>query len=159
VLTSPTFETIAEREGFSLKRHAAPPVAHPMQVQFGNRITLVGYTFESVQPARRGETLSFVLVWRADQTLRERYIVFIHLLDAQGRVESQGDREPANGWFRTDRWETGNVIADRYKLELSTTISPGQYEIKVGLYNVATNQRLWTDTNQDHLSLTTVEIK
>ena len=159
VLATPYFETIIAQDGYILKKRAVVTVEHPMQIRFDDRITLLGYTIESGEPAQRGDNIVLVLVWRADQPIRERYIVFMHLLDAHNQIQAQGDREPANGWFRTDRLDAGDVIADRYKLELSTTISPGQYEIKVGLYDVATNQRLGTDADQDHLTLTTVEIK
>jgi hypothetical protein len=159
VLASPYFQVLAEQEGAIVKKHAVPTIVHPTQVQFGGQITLVGYTIESAQPARRGETVSLVATWRADQPIRERYIVFVHLVDGQERTWAQGDREPANGWLRTDRWDAGNLIPDRYELELDTGMPPGIYQIQIGLYAVATNARLLTSMNQDHHLLANIEIK
>jgi len=117
ILASPYFETIAEQDGFLLKRRSLYSAAYPLQIQFDQQITLMGYTPDSDLPARPGETRQLIL-WHADQTIRERYVMFVHLIDQQSRIWAQDDREPANGWFRTDRWNTGDVTPDRYTLVL-----------------------------------------
>jgi len=158
-LTSPYFETLAEQDGYILKKRAPYVPAHPLAIQFDNRITLLGYTIEASLPARRGETVSLVVVWRADQAIHERYVIFMHLLDGQEHIWAQGDREPANGWFRTDRWEAGDVTPDRYWLELPAEMAVGDYAVAVGLYDPVTGVRLKTADGQDRLILTSVEVQ
>jgi uncharacterized membrane protein len=142
-----------------LKKRAPYVPAHPLAIQFDNRITLLGYTIEASLPARRGETVSLVVVWRADQAIHERYVIFMHLLDGQEHIWAQGDREPANGWFRTDRWEAGDVTPDRYWLELPAEMAVGDYAVAVGLYDPVTGVRLKTADGQDRLILTSVEVQ
>lgn len=159
ILPSPMFVSLAEDDGYIRKKHADPHVTNPLEIQFDQRITLLGYTPEFTQPVRSGETITVVLLWRADQPIRERYIIFMHLLAAQGKIWAQGDREPANSWFRTDRWDAGDITSDRYLLELPEKIPPGKFKIIVGLYNVANQARLTTREGLDYADLTTLEVR
>lgn len=159
IVPSPFFETIIEQDGYLLKRRAPYQFAHALVHQFDQRISLLGYTLESNLPAQRGGTISLVLVWRADQDIREHYIIFVHLVDAHETTWTQGDREPANGWFRTDRWNAGDIIPDRYTLELPENIPPGEYQILVGLYNAANGERLRTSDGNDFVTLTLIQVQ
>jgi uncharacterized membrane protein len=163
VLDTPYFETLAAQDGYILKKRARGTFAHPLQFQFDRRITLLGYTLESSTPARRGETIHLVLVWRADEIIRERFVVYVHLADAVGKIHSQGDREPANGWLSTDRWNVGDVTPDGYTLELDPDMPAGEYRITTGLYKVDGQQRLTAVDSSgkplgDEVTVTTVQI-
>jgi uncharacterized membrane protein len=142
VLPLPFFETVAEQDGYILKKRSAHVPTHPLAIQFDNRIRLLGYTIESNLPARRGDTVSIVLVWRADQAIHERYVIFVHLLGAEEYIWAQDDREPGMGWFRTDRWNVGDVTPDRYALELPAMMPPGEYQITAGLYTTTDQKNL-----------------
>jgi uncharacterized membrane protein len=158
-LASPYFETIRVEDGYILKKHVEITVTHPLQYQFDDRITLRGYTIESALPVRRGSPMLFVLAWRADQAIQERYVIFVHLLDTQGKIWAQGDREPGMGWFRTDRWKPGDLTNDRYALELDTAMPMGSYQIIVGLYDLSSGERLRTTDGQDHVILTSIRLQ
>ncbi len=142
VLPSPFFETLVAQDGYTLKKRAPYIPAQPLAIQFGDQITLFGYTVESSQPAPRGDRARIVLVWRADQNIRARYVAFIHLVDAQDRIVAQDDHEPANGWFRTDRWDAGAVTPDRFTLELPPDLLAGEYRIATGFYRTSDQQNL-----------------
>ncbi len=142
VLASPFFETLVAQDGYTLKKRAPYVPAQPLATQFGNQITLFGYTVESGAPAARGDSARIVLTWRADQNIRERYVAFIHLVDAQDRIVAQDDHEPANGWFRTDRWNAGDVTPDRFTLELPADLPAGEYRIATGFYRASDQQNL-----------------
>ncbi len=159
VLSSPQFETLAAQDGYILKRRAALRTAFPLAVRFDERITLLGFTPEYAEPARRGETIAFVLLWRADAAIRERYVIFAHLIDARDRIGAQGDREPGNGWFRTDRWNTGDLTLDRYEMEWDEPVPPGTYLIRIGLYNSKTGVRLRVPSGDDDFILMTIRIE
>ncbi len=157
VLHSAYFQTILEHDGLLFKKREVPRIDHPLQVPLGGRISLVGYSIESSIPIKGDGYLSVLLLWHADRDVHERYIVFVHLVDSQGKISSQGDREPANGWLRTDHWQAGDLVPDRYQLELGD-VAPGTYHLNVGLYDVMTQDRLMTDTWQDHVQLGPIEI-
>lgn len=142
VLGLPYFETVAEEDGYVLKKRAGPLISNPLDIQFGDRIRLLGYTAGSDTPAPRGSTLPVILVWRADRSSLERYVVFVHLLDAQGRLWQQDNGEPGRGWFRTDHWKAGDMTNDGYSLSLPATMPPGDYRITVRLCSVENEQCL-----------------
>jgi uncharacterized membrane protein len=159
VLSSPFFETLADQDGYLLRKRGLFTPEHQLAIAFGRRLTLTGYTVESQLPIKRGENLSFVLVWRADQDIHERYVVFAHLIDAEDRIVTQGDREPANGWLRTNLWRAGDTTPDRYILELDESLLPGDYEIVVGLYNPLTGERLATGDGKDQTIISSIPIQ
>ncbi|MCD6288878.1 MAG: DUF2079 domain-containing protein, partial [Anaerolineae bacterium] len=108
--------------------------------RFGDGIELIGARVpESVSP---GETLWFDLLWRATGPISCSYTVFVHLLDGQGRLVAQRDALPA--WFApapTTKWGDGPQ-PDAHRLDVPEDLSPGNYTLVIGLYNLATGQRL-----------------
>jgi hypothetical protein len=70
------------------------------------------------------------------------YTVFTHLLDAEERVWSQVDSIPLRGEAPTTSWVSGEVIADEYNIVAEPSTPPGAYSIEIGMYDVATGQRL-----------------
>lgn len=141
VLSSPYFQTTVEQDGYILRKRTPYIPKTSLEIQYDYHITLLGYTIESSLPARRGAAISMVLVWRADEAIHKRLVVFVHLLGIQNHIWSQGDHEPANGWFRTDRWQAGDVTPDRYELDLDPAMPPGEYSITAGLYAVDSLKR------------------
>jgi len=67
--------------------------------RFGDHITLDGYTLATPR-VQRGDILQLDLFWRTDTPLSERYKVFVHVLDANGKIVAQTDREPGGGRIR-----------------------------------------------------------
>lgn len=142
ILPLPFFETVSDQDGYILKKRAAVKVAQPRPLQFDNGISLIGYTIESNQPMRRGDTANLVLAWRADEAIDTRYAVFVHLRDAAGNLWAQDDHEPGKGWLRTDRWQAGDETMDGYALKLPAYMPPGEYSISAGLYRLDNGARL-----------------
>jgi hypothetical protein len=46
------------------------------------------------------------------------------------------------GTFPTSQWTPGETVVDPYLVQLSADLPPGDYRIHVGLYLLATGQRL-----------------
>ena len=108
-----------------------------------SHITLDGYTFprRSVQP---GDILQLDLFWRTDAPLSERYKVFVHVLDQNGKIVAQTDREPGGGQKPTTNWGSNELIVDRYGVLIPADTPPGMYAIEIGLvrfrWNAAAGQ-------------------
>jgi hypothetical protein len=64
--------------------------------------------------------------------------VFVHLLDAGGRIAAQSDGPPGAGRAPTDGWSPGDVVDDRRELAAPA----GEYRVVVGLYDPRTGVRL-----------------
>ena len=89
-----------------------------------------------------GQTLVLDLTWRAEAPVDYSYTVFVHLLDATGRLIAQRDSSPVEGSRPTTGWFPGEVIADSYTLTLPPETPPGAYTLKVGFYDPDTYARL-----------------
>jgi len=107
-------------------------IANPLTVNFGP-IELVGYRLET----RTGE-IDAALYWRATAPVPKDYTVFAHVVDSQGRLVAQNDSQPMQGMYATSLWRPGETVEDRRVI----SVSPGTYRLVVGLYELATLQRL-----------------
>jgi hypothetical protein len=92
--------------------------------------------------ARPGGQLGLTLRWLDLQPLPDNYTLFVHLRDARDQTVAQIDAQPTGGSYPTTAWQPGDLILDRYALDLPTTAGPGPYRLVVGLYELRTLQRL-----------------
>jgi hypothetical protein len=114
-----------------------PPMAHEMDANFADQVKLLGYDLNTLQDNR---TLGLTLYWQAQQEMQAAYKVFVHVLDADGAIISQVDREPQAGEAPTTGWLTDEVIVDIVGIplpELGQSVS-----IALGLYDPITGKRL-----------------
>jgi serine/threonine-protein kinase len=86
---------------------------------------------------RAGEMLRLSLVWEALVPPEGGYTVFVHLTRADGTVISQHDGLPGNGTRPTDGWIPGDQISDDHELPIPSDTSPGEYWLRVGMYDSA----------------------
>ena len=110
---------------------------HAAHVTFGEQITLLGYDM-----AQDEQTLHLDLYWQAGKQIEANYKVFVHLFDpATEAIPVQVDRQPLNGVYPTSWWRAGEVIADQVTLSIAD-LTPGDYALAVGIYDVDTDVRL-----------------
>jgi hypothetical protein len=106
-----------------------------------------------------GGTARLQLAWQTGPTgLDADYKVFLHLLDAQGRIAQQWDAPPAGGWYLTSYWKPGEAVLDEHVLDLSPMLAPGRYQLIAGLYRSG-GIRLPLDDGGDFVELATIELK
>lgn len=138
---------------------------HRLRATFGEptRIELLGYDVQ--EPADDGEALHLTLYWQARTTLPLSYKVFAHLINAEGRVETQRDSVPANGTRPTTSWRSGEVIVDTYEIPLAE-VPAGPYTLRAGFYDPATGERLGpvrdaagSEQPHDQITLTQINIE
>lgn len=124
-----------------------------LNVRFGDQILLEGYAlYRGVRPELlrlpSSDTVILDLYWRALGTPPQDYTVFTHLLGAaynprtQGPVWGQHDAPPMEGAWPTSTWRAGDRIVDRHILVLDAEAPEGDYSIEVGLYDLASGERL-----------------
>ncbi len=99
-------------------------------VNLADLITLdaANLPLDQVKP---GEDLNVTLLWEAQRHIKTPYTVFLHFVDANGRIVTQIDREPQ---LPTPSWPISTTIADPYVLAIPLNATPGTYELRVGLY-------------------------
>jgi len=120
-----------------------PTIQHRQQANLDNRAMLLGYDLvtDRVHP---GDKVHLTLYWKALTRLEVSYTVFTHLVDAAGHLWGQKDSIPAKGSRPTTGWAVGEIIVDKYEILVSPEASPGEYKLLIGMYDLATMQRLPT---------------
>ena len=116
-------------------------IEHPVRVNLGDYVTLLGYDLAETQ-VTPGGTLHLTLYWQAQQRMETSYKVFTHLLDAQNRTWGQRDSIPVGGAYPTTGWLPGEIVIDRYEIKVKPDTSAGEYVLEVGMYEAATRERL-----------------
>ena len=106
-----------------------------------NKVTLIGYKVDEAELGP-GDEIRLTLYWRAEGEMDTDYTVFTHLIDEEGNVWGQMDSQPLQGDYPTSFWDIGEVIEDEYILAINEDAPAGLYRLEVGMYELATEQRL-----------------
>ena len=128
-----------------------------IQAMFGSFIQLSGYDLTRLEKER----LQLDLAWQVQAQPDDNYALFVHLIETgSGEIAAQADLVPGNGLRPTRGWRAGEVITDTIILDAPSELTPGGYQINVGLYNPGNGVRLpvmYQDKPQPHdqLALTT----
>ncbi len=114
--------------------------AYPVGVDFGSVARLLGYDL-SDETVAYADRLTVTLFWEALRSPHLNYQVFVHLM-ADGELVAQHDGAPACDHAPTSLWESGEIVRDAHSLVMDRSIPPGSLEIRVGMYNLLTLERL-----------------
>jgi 4-amino-4-deoxy-L-arabinose transferase-like glycosyltransferase len=115
-----------------------PAVQQPLDVAFGDVAQLVGTDVN-----RSGTQITVTLYWQAQAITTTNFTAFVQLIGTDDQVQQQLDNWQIAFDAPTSTWLPGQVIADQYVFEVSSSApSPGAAAIGVGLYNAATGERL-----------------
>jgi mannosyltransferase len=106
------------------------------QSNLDDRVTLVGAdVWSSTVPP--GGTLRLTLYWQAMAEMDVPYTVFVHLLDAEGKVVAGHDAQPRDGVRPTTSWVPGEYISDPHEMSIPPELPPGEYVLEVGMYDAS----------------------
>jgi hypothetical protein len=123
-----------------------------VQARFGNFAELVSYRLPEGDVST-AQPLQLTLYWRGlEGTSPMNYVVFTHLLSADGRLIAQHDGMPDGGARPIDTWTPGEVITDLHPMAFYDAGYAGPARIVVGLYDPATG-RVPTETGSDSITL------
>jgi hypothetical protein len=111
------------------------PKAVAVDATVSDSIALVAY-----ETVMAGEPLAVTLAWQALVAPAFDATAFVHLLDSAGNLVAQSDAVP--GDYHTNRWIAGEYVLDTHWLALPEDLAPGSYELRAGLYDPVTGQRL-----------------
>ncbi len=120
---------------------------------FANGLTLLGFAVNQTELGP-GDMLRLTLYWQTELKFDENFTVFTQLLTPDGQVVGQFDNPPRGGTYPAALWQPGKVVSDDYLLALAPGVSTDRVQLAVGIYNSATQERIFLAGNQtDYLSL------
>jgi hypothetical protein len=107
--------------------------------------------------ARGDQALPILLAWEPATFLPLDYTIFLHLIDAGGNTIAQNDAQPF--WLTplpTGRWQPGQTVLDAH--HLPPPLPAGRYQLRLGLYDWRTLERLPLLSGADSVILGEVQI-
>jgi hypothetical protein len=121
---------------------AALEQSPPLPVSFEQPIVLDDV--EIVQPrVKRGDSLIVLLHWHASNPIDRDYTVFVHLVDAKGKIIAGYDEQPRKGTAPTSQWRQYVPVVDPIVMPIPADAPLGDaYRLQIGLYDLPTMQRL-----------------
>ena len=108
---------------------AVPHMQNQTNYVLNKQIALLGY---DITPG-----FQITVYWKRIAPIDNDYKVFIHLVDANGKLIAQQDRQPMNGTNPTLLWDDGEIVVDKYVFDVANP-----QKILVGMYRSDTLERL-----------------
>ena len=112
-----------------------PGIAAPANT--ADRLRIQGYDLEA---AHEGVTLR--LYFDTAGAVEKNWIIYIHLLGPEGELIDQFDGPPLAGLKPTSEWTRRALYIDRHQITLPTGMLPGEYDLRIGLYDRESGERL-----------------
>ena len=121
---------------------------------FAGILILRDFTIEA-SPDPDGN-LTLVVTWQTDEANQSPIKIFVHLVSDNnadaGPIWAQDDQEPLAERMDPLTWEPELLFRDVYQLDLSE-LPEGSYDIRLGIYNPETGDRLLTAEGEDYFDL------
>ncbi|MCP4601136.1 MAG: hypothetical protein GY847_11530 [Proteobacteria bacterium] len=136
-----------------------PPPSNPLEVNFENKVTLLGWDVISQNGKAymvHGKKVTFTTYWRCDDELSANYKVFMHIDGKGGRIH--GDHKPVKGIYPTRMWNKGDYIKDVYSREIPMYQKKGKYSIRMGLFKGSKRLKILDPDNVRENSLWIAEV-
>lgn len=127
------------------------------QANFGNMFELVGWSLNP-NALTGGHEMDLTIVWRALEKTQTRYTTFAHLEAVDGAKPAQDDHEPLGAAYPTTMWAQDEMVRETYHLKLPADVKAGDYVLRVGWYDTATQDRLNVNGDSDVVELETFHV-
>ncbi len=145
---------------------AAPAdLAHKLDVNFENKVHLIGYQF-SPEQAKPGAEVKLTYYWRCDDTLEDGWMLFTHTKDEgsgkMGNLDFVGPlREQKNNhqMLGPERWERGKVYVDEQTYKVPDDVSGAEVTIFTGIWKGDARLRIISGPNDGDNSAIVGKIK
>ena len=107
----------------------------------GNKVELVGYSLDSPQLVP-GQPAKFTLGFRVLEPLPDDALVFVHVEDADGRMERMNvDHKLAGGAVSPSTYKKGDLVRDDFQVFLPPGVEARALNVYVGIWSATTDER------------------
>lgn len=116
------------------------------------RVTLEGASLDACE-AQAGSTVDVALLWTVRAPTVVDQTAFLHVVDSSGNIVAQADALPNAGSVGTSRSRPGTRVSDVHSVRLPTTLRPGRYALRAGLYELKSGKRLDSEGGGDSVTV------
>lgn len=117
------------------------PVSNPVEATFGDAISFRGYDLDT-SAIRASGHLTITLHWQALDVVPQDYMLFAHVLDAQGNQVVQVDVPPGGARAPSSTWQPQHYVTSVQRVPVPADLPSGTYWVALGLYDPTTFVRL-----------------
>lgn len=114
-----------------MPEHRAPP--HLVEMNFDNTLTILGYEIPKTTFAP-GETIPLTTHIQTLYPPPASVSWRVEVVDGANQVSSRVEAEPFGGKYPLQRWPPGKYALEQWRVPLPTTLAPGRYELRLGLF-------------------------
>jgi hypothetical protein len=129
------------------------PATSPSQeigAVLGDQIELLGVDLPATN-WQAGQIVPLSLFWQRLGQIDADYGVFVHLVDGSGQLVAQTDSPPVAGSRPTSDWQAEEIVVDRHGLPLPAALDRGHYDLRIGMVDPSTGDRLPVRDRQGQL--------
>ncbi|MGH7434352.1 MAG: carbohydrate-binding family 9-like protein [Polyangiaceae bacterium] len=144
---------------------APADLPHKLDVNFENKVHLIGYSFQPEQ-AKPGAEVKLTYYWRCDDTIEEGWMLFTHTKDEgsgkMGNLDFVGPlREQKNNHqlLGPERWERGKVYVDEQTYKVPDDVTGAEVTIFTGVWKGDARLRIISGPNDGDNSAIVGKIK
>lgn len=117
-----------------------PPPQVESPVVVGNTLGVVGYSVLR-GTAAVGETITLGVQFHPLRPLARDFATSIQLFDSNGEKVAQGDDHlPGAPDYGMTHWRVGEIIQDRFEMQINPNLAPGDYWLFVRVYDQETGE-------------------
>ncbi len=147
---------------FVASRPFQPPLAHPVDINFDDKMTLLGWAL--IPDSKKahlspGGGFSIETHWRCEGRLNRNYKMFLHIDGPGGRIHA--DHRLLQDVYPTSKWVKGDYLRDIYSRKVPFYQKSGIYTVKLGVY--LGTKRLAVKSGAPHtenaIKIATIEVK
>jgi hypothetical protein len=135
----------SERDKARLKAYvldkAPANIPHTLNVNFENKVTLLGYKVEPEGVLKPGGQVKLTMYWRTDKKLDDGWNLFTHVLDGSGeRVLNIDNVGPLREFRETHQvlwptaWEPGKYYLDEQSFTVPTNVRTDKIQVVTGIW-------------------------
>jgi uncharacterized membrane protein len=117
-------------------------IAFQSPLNFDHRLRLLEYALNSGPMEAGWGVVTVDLLWLKERRLDGRYLVGLRLTDQVGHTWGQRDSEPMAGLNPFSTWQEGEQMLDHHGLLVPAGTPPGDYQLRMGVYQAADKQGL-----------------
>jgi len=112
----------------------------PVVGKFGDAIQLDSVEVLDSAPTAGG-LVRLRLTWHPLALIPQQYKVFTHIF-AGDYILAQHDGQPVGELRPTNTWQVSETIVDQFAIQLPPDAQPGDYQLRIGVYDLNTQARL-----------------